>query len=93
MFLLFALRHFEADSLAAECRHSASMGADFPTLMEARLHLASPEAAIRMMAGSGVGRARRERAREAGTAKCGERGGEGGREGLALGGVEEARAG
>lgn len=88
-FLLLALRHFEADSLVAECSDSASAAPAFPALMVALLYLTSPDEARRMTARSGVGRARREGPREAGTAAGGEQGGEGGREGLGQGGGEE----
>ncbi len=89
-FLLLALRHFEADSLVAECSDSASAAPAFPALMVALLYLTSPDEARRMTARSGVGRARREGPRGAGAAAGGEQGGEGGREGLGQGGGEEA---
>lgn len=90
--LLLALRHFEADSLVAECSDSASAAPALPALMVALLCLGSPDKARRMTARSGVGRARREGPRDAGAAAGGEHGGEGGREGLGRGGREDAGA-
>ena len=77
--LLLALRHFEADSLEVECRDSASAVLALPALMVALLYLTSPEEALCITEGSGVGRARREGPRDAGAAAGGDRGGEGGR--------------
>lgn len=74
----------------AECSDSASAAAAFPTLAAPLLYLISADEALRMIARSGVGRARREGSRDAGAAAGGEQGGEGGREGLGQGGGEEA---
>lgn len=76
--LLLALRHLDADSLVSEWRDSASMAAP-PGV---RLRLTSPREALSSTAGSGVGRARRLGGRALGVAAGGERGGDGGREGL-----------
>lgn len=87
--LLLALRHFEADSLVAECSDSASIVPTFPALTAVLLYLTSSDAARCMTVGSGVGRARREGPRDVGVATGGELGGEGGREGLGQGGGVE----
>lgn len=78
---LLALRHFDADSLVTEWSDSASVAAGFPALAVAPTSLASPDAALRITAASGVGRARRRGPLEVGVAAGGERGGDGGREG------------
>lgn len=85
VFLRLSLRHFEADSLEAECRDSASKPPAFSVLMLYLLDLVSPHEAFCMTAGSGVGNAWREGPRVAGAAVVGERGGEGGKEGLGYG--------
>lgn len=77
----------------AECRDSASTVPSFPALTVALLSLTSPEDARRITEGSGVGRARRDGARDAAAAAGGEQGGKEGREGLEQGGGEEAGVG
>lgn len=92
-FLRLALRHFEADRLVAECIDSASAVLGFPALMVALEYLTSPGAAWRMMARSGVGKARRAGPRDAGVPVGGEQGVEGERDDLEQGGGEEEESG